>query len=202
MDTMVFFFHRLDGTTNDRFRRHYLERHAPFSLSLIERIHHYSVNLVDLDRARPIGDDPDPLDAVTIFDTQDAMKFFDPSWTFRSPADAEAQMDDHNSFIGRMYGYVAHNSERGTAHLAGDLTGQRGAGAKLIVFDRDGSADSTVTDAPGVARSVVHDLAAALVPGSPPMARVIELWGDEHEPLAAAAGTLPWLTVDEHLFRA
>lgn len=198
MDTLIFLFHRLDGTTNEHFRNHYLTRHAPFSMGLSDKFIHYAVNLVDQDGAAVLGDDVEPVDAVTIMDTESAAQFFDPSWVFASKEDAEAQMADHNSFIGTMYAYLTD----GAARPAQEGSGERTPGAKLIAFAADTVDASALTSAPGVTQAVVHGVASTVIPGSPALTQIIELWGDDLDALRAAAGDLPTVTANEYVFRS
>lgn len=195
---MIFFFHRLDGTTNEQFRNHYLTRHAPFSMSLTDKMTAYAVNLVDQANSATLPGASEPLDAITIINTESASKFFDPLWVFNSQADADAQMADHNSFIGPMYAYLTH----GDARPAQQATAERTPGAKLIVLADESVDAAAITAADAVSESMVHTISASIVPDGPSVAQVIELWGDDIEALRAAAGDHPTLAVDEYVFRA
>gem|GEM_PF-3033959 len=195
---MIFLFHRRAETTNQQFRDHYLTRHAPFSMSLTDKMTAYAVNLVDQANAATLPGADAPLDAVTIINTESASKFFDPLWVFASQADADAQMADHNSFIGPMYAFLTHGDPRPVQQA----TAARTPGAKVIVLVAEAVDSVAITSAAGVSQSMVHTIDAAIIPDGPPLAQLIELWSDDADALRSAAGDHPWLSVDEYVSRA
>jgi len=164
MDKLLFFFRRKDGLGRDEFHDHYLHQHAPLGLRVTVTMDGYTVNLVD---------SASDVDAVTEIWTASMADFFDPSKSFATEEDAKTLMADHDSFIGP---YDAYAVEEEVVHgaLPEAPLGEVAPGAK--VFVRYASKDDVPLSPSGATYVVDNRVVQNVMPGSPDLAVVRELW--------------------------
>jgi hypothetical protein len=164
MDKIAFFFRRKDGLGRDEFHDHYLHHHAPLGLRVTVTMDGYTVNLVD---------SASDFDAVTEIWTASMADFFDPSKSFATEEDAKTLMADHDSFIG-PYDAYAVTEEVVHGALPDAPLGEVAPGAKVFVR----YADAVDVPAPPSGATYVVDnrVVQNVMPGSPDLAVVREVW--------------------------
>jgi hypothetical protein len=128
MEKLMYFFHRQPELSRDEFFDHYLNRHAPLGMRLLQVLDAYTVNLTDT--ADP---GPDGPDAVTEVWSESAADFMTPDIAFATPADAETVIADHNSLFGLFDMYQV--DETVVRHTStGGPVGVRSSYAKRIAL--------------------------------------------------------------------
>jgi hypothetical protein len=177
VDDLVFLFERNPARPPDDFVEHYLHDHARMGRSWTKGVVRYAVSLRDLDQSRlagrTAGPPAIPVDALTELSVEDVEAFFDPSRTFDDPEQAAALMADHDTMFGEQQ--HCYRVERRVV-VGGDQewpTLDRTPGVKLLTL-LEGEAGGPAAGEPGVWRSAVSTVLAAVSPGAPPLRAIVE----------------------------